>query len=90
VPTLCRRSVATRCTLTIEEWQEFRLVLERYRCICQAINDLAGPVSSKLDFGRRRTLLDEGCDIDRDDTVSASTSAGDNIRGATDFGPRGG
>jgi hypothetical protein len=26
----------------------------------------------------------------RDDTVSASTSAGDNIRGATDFGPRGG
>jgi hypothetical protein len=26
----------------------------------------------------------------RDDTVRASTLAGDNLRGATDFGPRGG
>jgi hypothetical protein len=28
--------------------------------------------------------------LTRDDTVSASMSAGDDIRGATDFGPRGG
>ena len=51
---------------------------------------LRSPAPQTGNGGRVNASKSESRPENRDDTVSSSTSAGDNIRGATDFGPRGG